>query len=155
MIVYFVRHGEATDHAADDFTRELTPRGRTRTENLAIVLKRLEVHLTHLWTSPRIRALQTAQIIEKGLGITAEIRDSLDLGFGMEALVELLQPLNDDAEVMLVGHNPSMSDVVSALTGTMVEIKKGGLACVEIDLPIAMKGALTWFIPPKMFDALK
>jgi phosphohistidine phosphatase len=51
---------------------------------------------------------------------------------------------------MLVGHEPDFSETISQVTGgSRVVVKKGGLACVQLDDPASLRGTLVWLIPPK------
>lgn len=153
MILYFLRHGDAEQIAGiRDQDRKLTEKGITRTHNAAKVLATLAIQPTHIFSSPRVRARQTAEIVASALNQTVEIREELDFDFNLAALRPLLNGMAANAEVMLVGHNPSMSEVVSELTGAQIDMKKGGLA--RIDLMSASTGELIWLIAPKVFDAI-
>jgi hypothetical protein len=56
---------------------------------------------------------------------------------------------------MLVGHEPDFSAVISALTGgSRIELKKGGLARVDIMDPATLEGVLVWLLPPHISDPL-
>jgi len=50
--------------------------------------------------------------------------------------------------LMLVGHEPDFSSVISALTGASLKLSKAGVAFVDID-PEAQEGKLLWLFPPK------
>lgn len=154
MILYFLRHGDAEPGInIRDLDRKLTEKGITRTNNAAQVLKALHIHPTHIFSSPRVRARQTAEIIASVLNQPVEIREELDFDFSLASLPSFLNGMEANAEIMLVGHNPSMSEVVSELTGAQIDMKKGGLA--RIDLMSASTGELIWLIAPKVFDAIK
>lgn len=80
MIFYFVRHGESVANVENiisnrGFQHPLTPLGEQQVEALAHDLR--EVPITHIYTSPLQRALQTAEIIGKERGITPVITDAL------------------------------------------------------------------------------
>ncbi|RMG74745.1 MAG: phosphohistidine phosphatase SixA [Chloroflexi bacterium] len=153
MILYFFRHGDAEYQAGlSDHDRQLTPKGIFRTKNAAAVLKNLGIKPDYIFSSPRIRAKQTADILADTLGTSVEIRDELNFDFNLMLLHQLLKGKTTETKIMLVGHNPSMSEVVSQLTGTQIEMKKGGLA--RVDLITASSGMLVWLIAPKIFDAI-
>lgn len=155
MRLYFFRHAEAGYHYPSDFDRELTERGRRRTQTAAEVMVRLGIKPEHIYSSPRIRALQTAEIAAAELGMEVEVDRGIDFGFDLHIVEMLIEPLNEGDEVMFVGHNPSFEAVVSDLTGGDVAMKKGGLARVDVvGYASPIEGQLIWLIAPKVFDAL-
>ena len=85
------------------------------------------------YTSPKVRARDTARLACKALNIKPEETESLANGFDREAALELLTAHDDDARVLAVGHEPSFSQVVFDLTGGRVDFKKGGVAAVRIE----------------------
>jgi phosphohistidine phosphatase SixA len=157
MKLYFFRHAEAEDHAdsRDDHDRDLTAKGVARTKTAGQVLAALDLRLTHLYTSPRVRATHTAEILARALNLTAEVRDELNFDFDVTAVEKLIAGLSDEHEVLFVGHEPSMSLVVGELTGGNVLMKKGGMARVDVVTAMSpLRGQLAWLIAPKVFDAL-
>ncbi len=154
MKLYFVRHGIAEDTAANDFARELTPRGRRRVAQSAEVLRQLNLRPQRIFSSPRLRSRQTAEIIAAALDRPVTLADEVNFGFDLDDVSSLTRDLGSSAEVMFVGHNPDMSLVVHQLTGVDVSMKKGGLARVDVFGGAAAQGELVWLIAPKVFDAL-
>ena len=155
MKLYFVRHGKASQIAVSDEQRPLTPDGIESVKNMAKVLRKADCHLTKIYTSPRLRALQTAQIIAEEFGIEAEINDACNFSFNANAAMKLCEGMVDDAEVMYVGHNPSMSEVVEAMTGAAVELSTGAVACVTNFYPPTTRGSiLKWLLTPKIINPL-
>jgi len=157
MKLYFVRHGKAQtgDGRMQDHDRPLTPTGVARLETEAAVLARLGLKLDTLYSSPRVRARQTAEIIGKALDQAVEIREEVNFDFDMTVLAALTEPLADNAGVMFVGHNPSMEDVVRRLTSADVMMKVGSLARVDVDAPKKdLHGVLVWLLAPRVFDGL-
>ncbi len=155
MQLYFLRHGQAEfGSGIADHDRKLTPRGVQRTQTAGRVMAALDLGVTHIFSSPRLRALQTAEIVAEALGLRVDIRDEVNFGFDAAAVQRLTHDLPDDANVMFVGHEPGMSAVVGAFTGGLVEMKKGGLARIHLDQPGSARGYLVWLITPKVFDAL-
>jgi len=57
----------------------------------------------------------------------------------------------DADAIMLVGHEPSMSETISRVVGGgEIDLKKGGLACFEVRDADSLHGRLLWLIPPKV-----
>ncbi len=154
MKLYFMRHGEAEDLAPTDHSRALTENGKERVAMSATVMKRLGVQPAKIYSSPRIRAMQTAEIVAEALDMQIEIVEEVNFGFDHTQLQTLLKTLKSKDEVMFVGHNPDMSQLVHKLTGASVSMKKGGLARIDVINDKARRGELVWLIAPKVFDAL-
>ena len=155
MRLYFVRHGIAEDLASSDFDRELTRRGRRRVAASAQVMKRLGIQPGQIFSSPRLRARQTAEIIADALEMTVTLSEAVNFGFDLADLRRLTKRLKAEAEVMFVGHNPDMSLLTSEITGVDVSMKKGGLARIDVIGSAVDEGELVWLIAPKVFDALR
>ncbi len=154
MRLYFLRHGIAEDLSSSDFARELTKRGRKRLANAAAVIKRLGIQPAAIFSSPRLRSLQTAQIVAAELEVDVTVSEAVNFGFDLSDVQSLTRDLGAADDVMFVGHNPDMSELVNELTGSDVAMKKGGLARVDIFGRAAARGELVWLIAPKVFDAL-
>lgn len=155
MRLYLLRHGHAEPGGSiSDHDRELTREGIERLQTAARVMRQLNVSPARIFSSPRVRARQTAEIVAEATGTPVEIRDEVNFSFDRQAIRALIQDLPDSDDVMFVGHEPSFSMAVHSLTGAEVEMKKGGLARVDIHDPASPHGVLVWLIAPKVFDAL-
>ncbi len=155
MKLYFLRHAEAEGGTFNDFDRRLTERGKRRTATAAQVMLRLGSKPTAIYSSPRLRAKETAEIVADVLGRDVTITDRLDFSFELEDVETLVNTHNEDDEVMFVGHNPSFAEVVGDLSGGDVVMKKGGLARVDVvGWASPIEGQLIWLIAPRVFDAL-
>ena len=160
MQLYFLRHGKAVEpggpDACDDASRALTPDGITEIEAEAEVLDRLGVRPDVIWTSPLLRARQTAEIVARRLGLEKRLMETelLAPGCDLDRLRKLLERQGTVERVMLVGHEPDFSSMVGDLIsarGVAMELKKGGLAVVQLDGSVrAGKGVLRWLVPPKL-----
>ncbi len=155
MKLYFFRHAEAEPGGViPDHDRSLTARGVERTSHAAGVLARLGIKPSHLYSSPRLRAVQTADILAEALKMRVEVRDELNFDFDIRALEILTAHLGEDDEVLLVGHEPTFSQTVRDLTGGRLEMKKGGVARVDVLTRTPLSGTLVWLIAPRVFDGL-
>jgi phosphohistidine phosphatase len=153
MQLYFLRHGEADwpDWQGSDDDRPLTKRGKKEIKKLAKFLTRLDVDLDEIVTSPLPRAAQTAEIVARRYRLTAIEDDRLEPGFDQGDLEKILKGRLDLA-LMIAGHEPDFTDVISAITGAKLKLSKGGLALIDLD-PEKMKGKLLWLFPPKLAKA--
>ena len=155
MQLYFLRHGHAEDgYNMNDHDRQLTDDGSARMQTAAQVMARLDLNLTKIYSSPRIRAKQTAQAVADALGMPIEITEACNFGFSVSHVQQMAKAHGGNDSLMFVGHNPSMTDVVSELTGTRFMMKKGGLARVDTIGNTVAGAELVWLIAPKVFDNL-
>jgi phosphohistidine phosphatase len=149
MQLYFLRHGEADwpGWTKPDDERPLTDFGKKEVRQVAKFLNRLKVKPDLIVTSPLPRALQTAEVAAEQLKTKLRQDEALEPGFGISELRTVLK--RHRAKVlMLVGHEPDFSSVISALTGASIKLSKAGVALVDID-PEAQEGRLLWLFPPK------
>jgi phosphohistidine phosphatase len=132
--LWLLRHGEAVPHESKpDHERELTARGERQGIAAGEALARLGLEFAACYTSPKIRARDTAKLACDALNVEPEVRDVLADGFDAGDARELLLGHDADARVLAVGHDPSFSQVVHDLTGGRVDFKKGGVAAVRLE----------------------
>ena len=150
--LWLLRHGEAVPHESKpDFERELTARGERQSVAAGEALARLGVELAGCYTSPLVRARQTAELACKPLNVTPEDRDALGKEFDVETVLELLAEHGDGDRILLVGHNPSFEQVVLDLTGARIDFKKGGVAAVRMS---GGRGELLALLRPRELESL-
>ena len=156
MELYFLRHADAGSRETwkgSDASRPLSAEGAARMEREAEALAQLRLPLDVIVASPLVRARQTAEIVARRLALEDALRDDERLapGFGVEDLVGLLQDYRDRRAILLVGHEPDFSTVISAcIGGGQVECKKGGVARVDLRNPGSVQGVLVWLLPPRV-----
>ena len=119
--MFLVRHAEAVDETLDlrDPARHLTEHGRVQAKNLGDRLRWHDCEPTHIWTSPLVRAVQTAELLAAGLQSTVAVTavPSLAPGEPERAVVTAAQALAANACVVLVGHEPGLSGIGTLLVG--------------------------------------
>ena len=140
-MLWLLRHGDAADGVTDN-ERPLTERGVRQAEAAGRALARLGTRIDACLSSPKLRAQQTAQLACEPLGVEA-LSEPLLGGepFDVHALTAGL------GEVMLVGHDPSFSLTLHALTGAQARLRKGGLAGID-------KGELLVLLRPAELAAI-
>ena len=118
--LYLIRHGEAVDGSRDvpDGSRWLTVRGREETVTAA---KHLHKHPPGtIVTSPLVRAVQTAELVATHVHHKGELTVLGALATGDVAGIErYLDGWKGEGPLALVGHEPTLSQVVVALLGPM------------------------------------
>jgi phosphohistidine phosphatase len=131
--LWLLRHGEAEPHdARPDPERRLTDRGRAQATaaGRALVALQVEIHLA--FTSPKVRARDTARLACGELGVEPIDHAALAEGFDVDDARELLAAAGSEQRVLVVGHEPDFSQVVHDLTGGRIDLKKGGIAAVRV-----------------------
>src|SRR6266567_1894462 len=149
MELYFLRHGEADwpDWKKSDDERPLTKRGKKQMRDVARFLDHLKVRPDLIVTSPLPRAAQTAEIAADYLKAKLRKDESLAPGFAMSKLRTVVKRHHAKA-LMLVGHEPDFTTVISGLTGASLKLSKAGVALLDVD-PESEEGKLLWLFPPK------
>jgi phosphohistidine phosphatase len=159
MNLYFLRHGltgQRVEWHGSDFDRPLTEDGKERMMREAAAIKKLKPRVEVIITSPLVRAYQTAKIVAKQLNLLDRfiIEELLKPGFGPDTLPEIIRKYAEAGTLLLVGHEPDFSSVISHIIGGgRVVCKKGGLAFVDLQQPHNLQGELVWLIPPKLLGA--
>ncbi len=161
-----MRHGPAglrtTANATRDSERALTAKGIKRVREIAAALRRLEVDFDLILTSPFRRARQTAEIVAEELGLSRRLHDSPHLAIPPDS-AKLLSQLDTwrpkPARVLLVGHEPHLSELAALLIaggpGPALVFKKGGLARLDAQkLETGRCARLIWLLTPKVLRRL-
>ena len=142
-----LRHGIAEDPSPEknDLARELTPKGHRRMKEIAKRLLRVFPEVEAIYSSPAVRALQTAAPVAKQYGLTISQRDELAPGVSPRAL---LDQVKDDFAIF-VGHEPTLSRLMQDLTNVRgaIELKKGGCYGIEFD---GSGARLVWMLTPRV-----
>ena len=119
--MFLIRHAQAVDETLElrDPHRHLTPHGRAQARALGERMRWHDCGPTHLYASPLVRAVQTAELVCTAIGGdgNVEVMPQLAPDGSARDVVAKVQALPPDAEVMLVGHEPSISAIAGLLTG--------------------------------------
>src|SRR5258705_9802163 len=128
MKIILARHAAAEDKAASDAERRLTPEGREQAAVMGRLIAATIARVDQIWTSPLPRALETAEIAAKYLGVTPKIEPDLAIGGDLEQLCWKMQR-ESVPTLMLVGHQPDLGRLAARLLGLVSEIplKKSGV----------------------------
>lgn len=162
MDLYFLRHASAGEHRLNpkqDEKRPLDELGGEQARRMGQVLAAMGVELDAVISSPLTRATQTAALAAEELGFEKSmlLEDSLRPDAEFEQFRDLLRRHAKQKAIMVVGHNPTISEFLSKLVSndavdSSIELKKGALAKVE------MKGRrphLQWLLTPKMVGKIQ
>ena len=145
MIVMFFRHGKAEPLRAgiSDEERKLTNEGRYDVE---LVAKAIPYKISRIYTSPLVRARETAEIIAKTYNVTINVVNELKPEICSLSSISRLDIVDG---TVLVGHAPSIENVVSELIGGgKIKLKAGAVAMVDVEKLVKGGGTLIALITP-------
>ena len=128
----------------------LTARGEGQARIVGAALTRMEGDFEAILFSPKVRARQTAEIAAEGWteaqrGLLS-VHPPLASGFDGSDALDALAGSSADGRVLLVGHEPDLSNVIADLTGARADLKKGGLAVMRLE---GTRGELTVLMRPR------
>jgi phosphohistidine phosphatase len=161
--LYLLRHGIAVDPGSSglpDDARPLTEKGIKRMRQIAGGLRTLDLELEAIVSSPLVRAKETAEIVAGALGMSDRLETSNVLETGSDpAKIERWLRQRAEGRLMLVGHNPTLSELVSLLVvGTrkspICDLKKGGIAALLRTHGSSGLYELSWLAPPRLLRKL-
>lgn len=157
MRLIIIRHAIAVDRGTPDIPddeRPLTRRGERRFRDAARGLARIEKRPDVLLTSPLPRAKQTADIAAAAWGKVKPKKTDVLAGGSFTEIAGILDKLPPEALVAVVGHEPDVSELLSAILGSKdaaaFTFKKGGVAVVDVPGPLGQGGSLVWAMPPRL-----
>jgi phosphohistidine phosphatase len=157
MRVLLLRHGEAVDmrSAPTDHDRWLTDTGRQTVSKVGKALARLDLHYSCVYTSPLVRAVQTAEILaatHPGFSGPLEVQPALSSEVGSTA--QALEPLGhagDDDLVVMVTHMPKVGVLAGHLCQlpTFPSFRTSAACLLSIE---GNKGRFQWMLDPETLD---
>jgi phosphohistidine phosphatase len=128
--VYLIRHADAVEETLvlPDPARHLSAAGRAQARALGERLRWHDCSPLVVWTSPLVRAVQTAELVAAGLHYEGDVQTQTGLAPGGDAhaIEKSLAALEPTASVILVGHEPGISGL-------------GGLVIARADFPALVK----------------
>ena len=161
MVLYFLRHAIAAERGGpkykDDSLRPLTAQGATKMRRAARGMQALGLKFDAILSSPYLRAKQTAVIVtqvyklkNKNIHFTNNLLPPVSIE---KLLQELHQHFPKSRNVLLVGHEPHLTEMISKLLKSTkplnIDFKKGGLCSVSIEQSLeAPNAVLNWLLTP-------
>ncbi len=161
MLIYFLRHasaGKKRPNPAADEKRPLDKEGVVQCRYVGTLLTALDVHVDVVITSPLKRATQTASLVGNEVGFEGKVQysDALRPTATFEDFRGLLHTYEKNEAILVVGHNPTLTEFVSQLVSggsskKSIELKKGGVARVDYN---GKRAVLNWSLTPRIARAL-
>ena len=154
--IYFVRHGKAEDFGPSgaDEDRRLTPEGKREVAAVAKHLRRLDEKIGAVLSSPLKRAVETAELLAKELGVKTHVVPELDPPISAQKVLSFVKK-HEEHRIVLVGHEPGFGQTIARWLETHVHavpMKKAAIA--RLDVPEEGEGGtieLAWMAPPDLF----
>jgi len=136
MELFILRHGVAVARGSseypDDGDRPLTPEGTRGMRKIARGMRAMGLSFDHVFSSPLVRSKQTAEIAVRILqpDHSVEYTPRLEPDGDREVFIgECLTKCGEEDQVLVVGHEPYLSGLVSLLVcgddSLEMNLKKG------------------------------
>jgi len=161
MLLYFFRHasaGKTMLNPKKDERRPLDEEGILQARYVGRLLANLDVQVDQIISSSLKRARQTASLVANELAFegAVQIDDALRPEAEFEQFQSMLARYKKYDAVMVVGHNPSLSEFLARSISEAgceagIELKKGAVARVETNRNSA---SLMWCLTPKILRTL-
>jgi len=157
MKLYVLRHGIAEDDSPTgaDADRRLTEPGKGKLRRVLARAREAGAQPATVLTSPLVRARETAEIAREELCFADEaiVCDKLVPWVSAFELWEEMHAWKEQSPLLLCGHNPQLSELVSAAVGGRawgIEMKKGALAFLQVEsFGGSPRGSLVWLLTAK------
>lgn len=152
MLLYLLRHAIAQDRAASDEARELTEQGVAQARSVADKFSQYAPLVDRVLCSPYTRAQQTASYVMPLFpDLELTIDEGLKPGADLYALLERLEAFGDQ-RILLVGHNPFLSHLLSLLVDGTIESRRHAdnatLYSLSLDIVAPGCGELLYTLNP-------
>ncbi len=154
-----LRHGKSSwaNSGLGDHDRPLKDRGRRDATRMGGELKDRDLIPDLILSSTARRARSTAQRAADAAGCSGRIQETRELYLSNveDQLRTVASRASDDHQrVLIVGHNPTLEDLVEHLTGEDQRMTTGNLACIDLDIDswrqlAAARGTLRFLLRPR------
>lgn len=135
-----VRHAKSSwkDSTLNDIQRPLNKRGNKDAPKMGKHLAKKKIIPQAIFSSSGLRALTTARLISVEIGMKPTeimVEDNL-YTFNSEQLLDEIKNISDDYEkIMVVGHNPAVTEITNILSGSDIDnIPTCGVAILELSV---------------------
>ena len=156
--LYLLRHAKSSweDESLGDFERPLNPRGNKAAETIGQFLAKENLRPELILSSPALRARQTTEIVLRTSKLQVELRFDVRIYEAMpETLLSILAEIDARKnQILLVGHNPGMEELLNFLSGEVktmptAALAKLNFAASEWQSLGENQAQLEWLVTPK------
>ena len=152
MFIYLVQHAKAKNEETDP-ARPLCEKGLADITKIASYVSALNIDVSEIFYSPKLRAKQTAQVLadyikpKKGLSATDGLKPNDEPAIWAERLKSIVD------DIMLVGHLPHLGKLAALLlcgeaNKNIVTFQMSGIVCLKQNESGAW--SLQWMITPEI-----
>ena len=142
--LFLMRHAKSSwrDPGIDDHERPLLGKGKRAVHQMAAMLQAAGIAFDLVLCSTATRAVETANLLTEALAYKGPLELTRRLYLAEPSTyLEVLGELEDSVNrVLVIGHNPGISELVLRLTGQEVDMPTAALA--HIELPVESYTAL-------------
>jgi phosphohistidine phosphatase len=158
LTLYLLRHAKSSwdDASLRDFERPLTNRGREACALIGEFIEEKGIEFDLVLVSTAVRTRETIELIKERAKLRSEVRyDERIYEATVSQLLEVISQVDNDREnVLLVGHNPGIEELLTLLTGEHLRVTTANFAKIKIQATkwsdsLANTGTLDWIIRPK------
>ena len=144
-----VRHAktEPARPGQEDWDRVLEPRGQRDAPEMARRLKQIGPKVDRVLSSPAVRAITTATIMTRELGVSAQKvqqDERLYLASPKDMLAVIRELGDRSRHLMVVGHNPGMTEFADKISGERGIDNMPTCAVYTLQFEIAAWSELEW-----------
>lgn len=135
MKLHLIRHGKTNyqSESGNDFDRKLRNKGEIQAVQLGKYLKDI-IKVEYVFCSSAARTVQTLELVSENT-ILPNIVFSDDLYLSpLASYLKLIWELKGENDVLLVGHNFGISDLVTYFTDELIEMKTAEYICIDFGL---------------------
>jgi phosphohistidine phosphatase SixA len=158
IALHLLRHAHAGDPAkwdGDDAARPLSEKGRRQAKDLGGLLAVIDEPPDLFITSPKVRAVQTADIVAKAMRnrVKVVVDDRLAGVLDPVTVNAILDAAGNAFRPCIVGHDPDFSQLLGEFIGTApIPMRKAALARIDFagDDVADGQGTLRYLLPPEL-----
>jgi phosphohistidine phosphatase len=138
--LYVMRHAKSAwgEPGLSDFDRPILEKGQKRTQNIIHYLVKKKAKPDLIISSPALRAMETAILMVKGLGLDKQVLRLEKSVYTSDAdqLEDLfLEFPGSVSEVLLVGHNPAVTNFVNKFLAESIDyMPTSGVVSLEFKI---------------------
>ena len=158
IALHLLRHAHAGDPAkwdGDDASRPLSEKGRRQAKDLGGLLAVIDEPPDLFITSPKVRSVQTAEIVAKAMRNRVKVVVDERLAGALDPVTvnAILDAAGNAFRPCIVGHDPDFSELLGEFIGTApIPMRKAALARIDFagdDVAVG-QGRLRFLLPPEL-----
>lgn len=153
MLIHLMQHGACLPKELDP-NQPLSPVGREQIEKSARAAQLLGLRFELIIASPKVRSLQTAEIMAAHTGYPTsriQVTEAVKAMAPVSATLDFIEEYEGLDSILIAGHLPSLGKLASEMltkgNDLDIGIENGGLMQIGVASP-KTKGILGWYLTP-------